>query len=292
MSMGRITQSTMSTTALRGLLTSLGRVQELQQQLSSGKRVSTPSDDPAATAAAMTFRSQRAADEQYLRNADIASARLNVTDNALTQLSARLRSARDLMVQSRNGAIGGESLIALSQQILAVRQDVLDLYNARYLDRPVFGGTVAGSVAVTSEGTYIGDDGAVVIRISRDATVQTDVKGTAIAADTVPALLTQIAADVAVGNDAGVQSGLDLLDTALSKVQQALGDVGARSSRVDTVRSLVDSSRLDLTSKISDNEDVDLPETIMNLQAQQVAYESALSAAAKITQTSLADFLR
>jgi flagellar hook-associated protein 3 FlgL len=292
MSMGRITQSTMSTTALRGLLTSLGRVQELQQQLSSGKRVSTPSDDPGATAAAMTFRSQRATNEQYLRNADIARARLNVTDNALTQLSARLRSARDLMVQSRNGAIGGESLIALSQQILAVRQDVLDLYNARYLDRPVFGGTVAGSLAVTTDGTYVGDDGAVVIRISRDATVQTDVKGTAISADTVPALLTQIAADVAAGDDAGVQSGLDLLDTALSQVQQALGDVGARSSRVDTVRSLVDSSRLDLTSKISDNEDVDLPETIMNLQAQQVAYESALGAAAKITQTSLLDFLR
>jgi flagellar hook-associated protein 3 FlgL len=196
------------------------------------------------------------------------------------------------MLQSRNGAIGGESLIALSQQVLAVRQDVTDLYNARYLDRPVFGGTAAGAVAVDAAGAYVGDDGAVVIRISGDATVQTDVKGTAIAADTVPALLSQIAADIAAGNNAGVQTGLDSLDAALSKVQQALGDVGARSSRVDTVRVLVDSSRLDLTSKISDNEDVDLPETIMHLQAQQVAYQSALGAAAKITQTSLADFLK
>jgi flagellar hook-associated protein 3 FlgL len=292
MSMGRITQSTMSTTALRGLQASLGRVQELQQQLSSGKRVSAPSDDPAATAAAMTFRSQRIADEQYLRNADAASARLNVTDNALTQLSDRLRAARDLMLQSRNGGIGGESLVALSQQILAVRQDVLDLYNTRYLDRPVFGGTVAGSAAIDSSGAYIGDDGVVAVRISGDATVRTDVEGTAVAADTVPDLLAQIAADVADNDDDGIQSGLDSLSAALSKVQQALGDVGARSSRVDSMRNLVDSSRLDLTSKISENEDVDLPETIMNLQAQQVAYQSALGAAAKIMQTSLADFLK
>lgn len=292
MSMGRITQATMAATTLRGLQGSLARVQTLQQQLSSGKRVAVPSDDPAATAASMTFRAQRAADEQYLRNADIATARLNVTDNALTQLSNRLRSARDLMLQSRNGGIGGESLVALSKQVLAVRQDVVDLYNTRYLDRPVFGGTVAGPVAVDADGVYVGDEAAVVVRISGDATVQTDVKGTAIAADTVPALLNQIVADVAVGNNAGIQAGLDSLDVALSKVQQALGDVGARSARVDNVRSLVDSARLDLTSKISENEDVDLPETIMNLQAQQVAYQSALGAAAKITSVSLVDFLK
>jgi flagellar hook-associated protein 3 FlgL len=292
MGMGRITQSTMAATALRGLQISLGRVQDLQNQLSSGKRVNMPSDDPAATAAAMTFRSQRAANEQYLRNADIATARLNVTDNALTQLSAQLNSIRDTVLQSQNGAIGGASLQALSQQVLASRQDVVDLYNTRYLDRPVFAGTAQGTVAVDDTGAYVGDDGDVVVRISGDSTVRTDVKGTAAAADTVPGLLTQLAADVAAGNTSGVQSGLDALDGALSKVQQALGDVGARENRVDTTRSLVDSARLDLTSKISDNEDVDLPETIMNLQSQQVAYQSALGAAAKITQVSLVDFLK
>jgi flagellar hook-associated protein 3 FlgL len=292
MSMGRITQSTMAATALRGLQTSLGRVQDLQNQLSSGKRVSMPSDDPAATAAAMTFRSQRAANEQYLRNADIATARLNVTDNALTQLSAQLNNIRDVVLQSQNGAIGGTSLQALSQQVLASRQDVVDLYNTRYLDRPVFGGTTPGGVAVDDTGAYVGDDGDVVVRISGDSTVRTDVKGTAASADTVPGILTQLAADVAAGNTSGVQTGLDALDGALSKVQQALGDVGARENRVDTTRGLVDSSRLDLTSKISDNEDVDLPETIMNLQAQQVAYQSALGAAAKISQVSLVDFLK
>lgn len=290
--MGRITQSTMATTALRGLQASLGRVQDLQNQLSSGKRVNAPSDDPAATAAAMTFRSQRAADEQYLRNADVATARLNVTDNALTQLSSQLNSIRDVVVQSQNGSIGSNSLAALSQQVQASRQDVIDLYNTRYLDRPVFGGTVRGSVAVDSSGAYVGDDGDVSVRISGDSTVRTDVKGTAIDANSVPAMLDQLAADIAAGNTAGVQNGLDALDASLSKVQQALGDVGARENRVDTTRSLVDSAQLDLTSKISDNEDVDLPETIMNLSAQQTAYQSALGAAAKITQVSLIDFLK
>jgi flagellar hook-associated protein 3 FlgL len=73
---------------------------------------------------------------------------------------------------------------------------------------------------------------------------------------------------------------------------QTLGDVGARAARVDSTKTNVDAHRLDLTARISENEDVDLPATIMNLQAQQVAYQSALGASAKILQTSLVDFLR
>lgn len=289
---GRITNRSLTETALRGLQGSLGRVQTLQQQLSSGKRVSQPSDDPSAAVSAMNFRSQRVADEQYLRNADGATARLNVTDNALTQLSDRLRAVRDLLIQSQDGAIGGESLVALSQQILSIKQEILDLYNTRYLDRPVFGGTVTGQNAVDAAGTYIGNDKPIETRVSRDAVVRVDVKGTDVAADTVPAIIDQLAADVAAGSSAGVNAGMVPLDAAMSKVLQSLGDVGARAARVDTARQLVDSQRLDLVAKISDNEDVDLPETIMNLQAQQVAYQSALGAAAKVTQVSLVDFLK
>ena len=77
-----------------------------------------------------------------------------------------------------------------------------------------------------------------------------------------------------------------------SKVIQSLGDVGARTARIDATKTNVDSQRLDLKARISENEDVDLPATIMNLQSQQVAYQSALGASAKILQTSLLDYLR
>jgi len=287
----RITQSTTSTSALRGLQAGLGRVQELQEQLSSGKRIAKPSDDPSGTAASMTFRAQHAADEQYLRNNDHARARLNVVDTTLTQLSDRVRAVRDLMVSSRNGAIGEESRAAIAANINAVREEIVSLYNTTYLDRPVFGGTVAGREALDAAGTYIGNEQPVQTRISTDATIRLDIKGTDAAADTLPATLTQIVANVASASGA-TGADFDALDAALSKLQRVLGDVGARAARVDQVRANVDSHRLDLVSRISENEDVDLPETIMQLQAQQVGYQAALGAAAKVLQTSLVDFLR
>jgi flagellar hook-associated protein 3 FlgL len=287
---GRITQRTVASTALRGLQGNLTRMQKLQEQLSSGRRVSAPSDDPSATVSAMTLRSRRAADEQYLRNIDQATGRLTVTDNSLVQLSDRLRNVRELIITARNGALGNDSLAATSANVLAVRDEVLDLYNTTYLDRPIFGGTVKGMTTVDATGAYVGDNGAVEARISTDAVVRVDVAGSAVGADTVPAALQGVAANIAAGTVG--DADLDAVDAALKQVLTALGDIGARSERVTQTRTMVDNHRLDLTSRISVNEDVDLPEAIMNLEAQKVGYEAALQSAAKIQQISLVDFLK
>jgi flagellar hook-associated protein 3 FlgL len=238
----------------------------------------------------MTLRSRRTADEQYLRNMDTADGRLTVTDNALTQLSDRLRAFRDLVVTSRNGALGTESQAGIAANMSAIRDEVLDLYNTTYLDRPIFGGTITGSTAVDSTGAYVGDNGPVEARISGDALVRIDVTGQAAGADTVPGALAQVATNVLAGG--ATDSDLGAVDAALTTVAQALGDVGARAARVSQTRDLIDSHRLDLTSRISVNEDVDMPEAMMNLSAQQVGYQAALQSAAKIQQISLMDFLK
>ena len=288
----RVTYRSISETALRGLQSNLSNTQRLQQQLSSGRRVSTPGDDPSAAGASMKLRSQRRADEQYLRNVEDATGRLNVTDGALTQISNRVQRAQALLIQSRDGALDASGQAAIGAELSSIRDEVVDLYNTRWLDRPVFGGTVQGSNAVDpNTGTYLGNDAPILARISRDATLRVDTSGTAAGADTLPGLMAQAASDVAT-NPSNVSTDLDGLATQLSTVLRTLGDVGARSERLDTTKTNVDSERLDFTSRISENEDVDLPATIMSFQSQQVAYQSALGAAAKVLQTSLMDFLR
>jgi flagellar hook-associated protein 3 FlgL len=288
----RITQASTTATTLRGLQGSLGRVQSLQEQLSSGKRIFRPSDDPAATAASMQLRSAQAADDQFQRNSDTARGRLSVADSALIQLSDRVRSVRELMIASRSGALSSDGRAALSAQVEGIRTEVVSLYNSTYLDRPVFGGSVAGRQAIDpATGAYLGNEAPIEARISIDATIRIDVKGTDAAADVLPAALTAIAASVTAAGGA-TNADFTAIDDAFSKLQRAMGDVGARAARVETTNNLVESHRLDLVSRISENEDVDLPETIMNLQAQQVGYQAALGAAAKVLQTSLVDFLR
>jgi flagellar hook-associated protein 3 FlgL len=287
----RITQASVATGALRGLQANLSRMQQLQQQLSSGKKISQPSDDPSGTVSAMSLRSRRTADEQYLRNIDQASGRLTASDNALTQLSDRLIAVRNLVVESRNGGLGSDSQGAIASEITAIRNEVVDLYNTTYLGRPIFGGTTSGTATVDATGAFVGDNQPVQARISADAVIRIDVTGTASGADSVPGMLDQVATNVTSAAGAG-DTDLDNLDAALSQVAKVLGDVGARAERINTTKNMVDSHRLDLTSRISVNEDIDMPEAIMTLSAAQVGYQAALQSAAKIQQTSLVDYLK
>src|SRR5690349_6065560 len=133
MTWSRVTQRGTSDNALRGLQTSLARTQKLQNELSSGKRVANPGDDPAAAASSMALRSQRRADEQYIRNADDASGRLNMADNALTQMSDRVRRVRDLLIQSGDGALGDSDRQAIAAEVNAIKGEIKDLYNTKWL---------------------------------------------------------------------------------------------------------------------------------------------------------------
>jgi flagellar hook-associated protein 3 FlgL len=289
-SVGRVTQRTVSDTTLRGLQANLAQLQKLQNQLSSGNRISVPSDDPSGTGAAMLLSSQSAADTQYLRNINFAQSRLQTTDSALQALSAQLQSARNLLVQSRNASLNTDSLIAISQQIGQIRSEVVDQYNTRYLGRPIFGGTITGDSAVDpSTGSYLGDNQPVTARITGDSTIRVDTPGSAAGADTVPGILDQLATDIS--STGATDADLSALDGALSQISQALGDVGARENRVTDAQNLVTGQQATTTDQISQNVNIDLPKTIMDLQTQQVAYQSALGAAAKILQKSLVDFL-
>jgi flagellar hook-associated protein 3 FlgL len=281
----------LSDTALHGLQTNLSRNQRLQEQLSSGRLVSRASDDPAAATSSMTLRAQQGLDEQYLRNIDDANGRLNTADVALEDISTLVIKAKELIVSAQNPALPPSARDAIRAELEVIQGSVTDAYNTRWLDRPVFGGTVQGTAAIDANGAYVGNDQPVVARIARGVVIRTDVGGISAAADTLPGLIGQAAADIAA-NSPNVGADQDLLDSMHETVLAALGNVGARAAQVDSTKQRVETEKLDFTTRISGNEDVDLPKAILDLQSSQVAYQAALGAAGKVLQTSLLDYLR
>lgn len=288
----RVTQRSMSTATMQGLNAQLAKNQRLQEQLSSGKAITKPSDDPAAVQATMQLRSQKAMDTQYLRNIDDAEGRLNLADGALTDLTSQIRRAQEVLVRSRNAVVNGESATAIRAELEEIGKSVVDTYNTQWLGRPIFAGTAQGSTAVnTDDRTYTGNDQPTVARVSRNVELRVDVGGRAAGADVLPGLLERAATNV-TDDPASTAADLDELASVLSTVLRALGDVGARGAQLQTTRANVTDEQLDYTTRISEKEDVDLPKTIIDLQSSQTAYQAALHASAKIMQTSLLDFLR
>ena len=106
MSSLRITQNSMLRTQMAGLNTSLSRLQQTQEQLTTGKRLNRPSDDPVGTVSALRFRSEQSQLAQFGNNIADGLDRLTAADNALTQTNTMTQRIRVQTLSALNGTLG------------------------------------------------------------------------------------------------------------------------------------------------------------------------------------------
>jgi flagellar hook-associated protein 3 FlgL len=297
----RITQRAIAQTALQGLNRNLGDLGKLQEQLTSGKVVSRPSDSPTAVNRSLQIRKDQAATTQHARNISDAQSWMETTDTALTSMVAQVRRVRDLTVQAANdGSMTDAGRTAIAAEVSALRDSLLGLANENVDGRPVFGGATSGNKAYEADGTWVGvgnADGTGVVpikrRISNDEQVRIDTTGLEAFGPPGGDLFTvvgKIATDVGAG--VSVQDDLADLDAAIDRLLTAASTVGARAARIDNAAQVNTDRQLALTKQLADVEDVDLPKTIMQLQFQQTGYQAALQATAQVIRPSLVDFLR
>src|SRR5690554_3639497 len=100
---GRVTQSMMNSQLLRNLNLNTNRMNVMQDQIATGKRINKPSDDPVGISYAMRYRSELASNEQYQGNVDSAISWLENTDTTLGQVGDALHRLRELTVKAANG---------------------------------------------------------------------------------------------------------------------------------------------------------------------------------------------
>ena len=293
----RITQRAVALTSLQGLNRNLDAVGKLQEQLTSGRLINAPSDSPTGANRAMQTRADQTATAQQARNITDAKSWLEQTDSALQNMSATARRVRDLTVQgSSTGGNSAASSQALATEVASLREGLLSLANGTVSGRPLFGGVTAGPKAYDSiTGAYLGTTGTPVTRrVSDTETLRVDVSGPEAfgpAGNDLFAIVDRIATNL-VANPTALATDLADLDAVMKTMSGALADIGSRAARIDQVEQVNADRQLSLSSQLAETENIDLPNTIMRLQMQQVGYEAALSATAKALQPTLLDFLR
>lgn len=313
----RTTSGVIAQRSMDNLQLSMLAMQKLQDQLSSGKQIRTPSDNPAGAVAAMSMRSDTKRTEQYVRNAQDGLGWLGTADNTLTSALDSIQRVRALVLQGANGTADTESRAALAQEVKTAKEGLLGLANTTYLNRPIFAGTAnpAGQTpplaTYDATGAYNGNTGAVMRSIGPSASVQVNFDGPSIFGDaTIDDLwktLDDIDAHLSSSNPADIEklthsyttgappvtmkSDIDRLDERALNIQNRLSEIGARYHRVEQMQERAEDNLLTLSSNLSEVENIDLPKTIVALQLQQTAYQAALAATAKVIQPSLVDFL-
>ena len=291
----RITQRAIALTSLQGLNRNLDAVGRLQEQLTSGRLINSPSDSPTGTNIALQTRTDQAINAQEKRNISDAQSWLEQGGSTLQEMLNTANIVRDRTVQGLNtGATSAGAQSAIATEVSALREDLLSLANTAVQGRPLFGGVTAGPKAFNADGSFAGLAGPEVTRrIAGGETVRVDVHGPdAFGPDgsNLFDIVEAIATDV-VSNPSALSGHLDALDAVMKKMMTALAGVGAQSARVERAEQLTFDRSISLESQLAETENVDLPNTIMRLQMQQVGYQAALAATAKSISPTLMDYL-
>ncbi|CAL8969830.1 Flagellar hook-associated protein 3 [Cellulomonas sp. T2.31MG-18] len=300
--LGRVTQQTVQASSLRNLQSNLSRMAALQAQMSSGTKLSLPSDDPSATSDVMRLNASARQLDQFGRNASDGTSWLTTIDTALSSTTTALQRARDLTVQGGNGAYGATSRQALATEIAGIRDDLLKQANTTFLGRTVFAGTsntgAAYTVGTDASGnptyTFNGVATSSVQRqVGTDTQVRVDSDGSAVfgnGSSSVFATLDSIAATLNAGGDPTSQ--LADLDKHLNAVTNEAASVGSRQRVLDASTADLTSASQTVKMQTSGLQDIDLAEVIMQLKSQEVAYQGALGATGRVLQPTLMDFLK
>lgn len=310
----RISTSYLLNNLSRDIAQQLARMQKLSEDISTGKRVRKPSDDPIAASRGLAIRALRAGVAQHKTNIDDAKDWLGATERALMKAQEVFENAADAALRAGNSTLSDDERRALAQDVDGLISELVDLANTQYDGRYIFAGlkTLTRPFVLTENAgtpsytvTYEGADGSKQIEVEPGTTMQVntnggeafmqgiaeaggrnvfqiliDLRDHLLAGDTSPTFHDDIASDIAA------------TQAAQDRIMNLVTGIGAKVRRLDRASMKLSQDEVELEALLSKTEDADVFKAITDLQLQETVYRAALGAAAGIMQTSLLDYLR
>lgn len=177
----RISSAQIFESANRGISRNQVDLSKLQNQMSSGRKMLTPADDPIASAQALVLTQSKEVSSQYLRNQDAANGQLGVVDAQLTALDDLMQHVRDKVVQAGNTTLSNADRGFIAQELESRFSELLGIANAQdgtgnFLFSGYQGAVRPFSVTATGA-SYAGDDGQRLSQVEASRQISTSVSG-------------------------------------------------------------------------------------------------------------------
>ncbi|MEZ7170406.1 flagellar hook-associated protein FlgL [Sporosarcina sp. OR05] len=304
----RITQSMLSNNMLRNVMSSYSKMGKLQEQLSSGKKVNRPSDDPVTVMKSLGYGMTVDKVAQYQKNLGEVNNWLDSSDDALDGVGKVIHRARELVTNAANtGTMTPEDREKIKIELEQMRNQLQDLANTKVGDKYIFTGTMTDkplydngypqlSTDKDADGNLI-DPTMLPTGFKKDVTIEVfdgvSLKVNTTAAETFKGIDDLFEDLEAIGDDgAGFSEALTKIDTFMNDVLTQRADIGARSNRAELMNNRLEMQEGAAKKQRSENEDIDYEKVITDMITQESIHRAALSVGARIIQPSLVDFLR
>jgi flagellar hook-associated protein 3 FlgL len=199
------------------------------QQLSTGRRVNSPSDDPAAAAALVGNLTESDQTDQFIKNTSNVEGMLQTADSTLSSVVSVLNQAISLGVQGATGTMSLTDQQGIAQQIVGIQQQVMQLANTSYQGVYIFGGTASTQPPYVADASqpsgvaYNGNSGVNTVEIGTGRSIQTNIPGDQMfqgAGSDVMGSLQQLVTALQSGDNTAIGTATTQLRTAFNYVTQ------------------------------------------------------------------------
>lgn len=277
-------------------------------QLSTGKKINRPSDDPVIAMKGMSYRTEVANVDQFKRNISEMHTWMDTSDDTLDETTQILNRLRDLSVQGSNGTYEENQRAAIANEVDQLKAQLMEAANTKVNNKFIFNGTQTTGVPdgaefkkpVTVDGagnTVVNLDAVdynpVMLEVTPGTRLQANVNPTNVFTqdlfDDITAFSEALQSDVP---DQDLDQYISVIDGHIDNTVSERADLGARQNRVELIESRLEGQSIAARSMMSANEDAEIEEVIMNLTTQEAVHRAALSAGSRVIQPTLLDFLR
>jgi flagellar hook-associated protein 3 FlgL len=275
-----------------------------QRELSSGKSILEPSDNPTGASQIVLLQSSLDGLTTYEKSAHDGTAWLNTASDALASINNLGQRARELMLEAANGVNSQSDLEDIAQEIEQLAEMTKQAGNTQYAGQYVFSGSLTGTApyGAGANDEYHGNESAVARSVAPGATVNVTVplnsvlgEGEAAKDGKLLDTLRTVAKHLREGTPASLEAisngDLHSLDTNLNTLSSLQAQAGAATDQVSSALSRMEDMKITTTAQLSNVQDANFAQVAMEFSSQQASYEAALRAGAAIVQESLLEFL-
>ncbi len=254
---------------------------EAQKTAATGRRLLTPSDDPAGMQRSNLLRAMRSDIDVGRGKISIAQGELNAADHALDGMTSALSRLRELAVQMSNDTMGESERSAASAEVTQIQQALVSFGNTRHGDKRLFAGQLTDTDPFEADGTYVGNSTAVSVSLTDVTSVQVTIAGDELlrGANGGPDILAHVdsLATALAGNDVvGIRQALTDLDAGIEHITEQRSLVGSRMNIAARMDVHFDSAEISLIEEISEIEEADPVQAFSDVIRTQQAFEQAM----------------
>ncbi len=299
----RVTDKMLHNNLISNLSVSSERLYDAELKILTNKRLNKPSDNPIDVMTALSIREKLGEIEQYERNITRAQTLLSNTETVVSQTGEIYQRLSVLTIQGASDSYGASDKYSISYEVNQLLEQLVNFANNRSESSYTFAGTNNDTppyLAIRDDSGEIievktsGSGGDINSIIGENIKMKVNINGEVLFESGVNLFETLVnVRDKLRANDSdGVREQLDDIQEGLEKIINIQSVIGSRVNRINSAQARAENDVVSFSGFLSNIEDIDAAEAIMNYQMELITLQSSLQAGARLMQPKLSDFLR